>query len=127
MKTFQETMPKYSNLKIIDVQKGLSDEEQGRNLKTQLRLVVKAPFRVPSLAYWLHQTGTRVTLYLKNVPREVETAARTQFPFTLFGLFQHEHKYSALNFTVQRNTEYAEPVKSKVSDIRSRNKEPVLI
>lgn len=36
-------------------------------------------------------------------------------PFFLFGLFEHEHKQSVLNFVVQRNTEYAEPVKSKDS------------
>jgi hypothetical protein len=34
-------------------------------------------------------------------------------PFFLFGLFEHEHKQSVLNFVVQRNTEYDEPVKSK--------------
>lgn len=36
-------------------------------------------------------------------------------PFVLFGLLQHEHKISVLNFTIQRNTEYEEPVRSKVS------------
>lgn len=32
----------------------------------------------------------------------------------MFALLQHEHKISALNFTVQRNTEYGGSVRSKV-------------
>ncbi|KAI0709540.1 ribosome biogenesis protein tsr1 [Cerioporus squamosus] len=43
--------------------------------------------------------GTRVTVYLKDVPKE---AAQ-----------MHEHKKTVLNFTVQRNTEYDGSVRSK--------------
>jgi pre-rRNA-processing protein TSR1 len=32
----------------------------------------------------------------------------------MFALLQHEHKISALNFSVQRNTEYDGSVRSKV-------------
>ncbi|KIJ49414.1 hypothetical protein M422DRAFT_225108 [Sphaerobolus stellatus SS14] len=59
------------------------------------------------------EVGTRVTIHLKNVPQDVEKAAHAQFPFTLFALLQHEHKYSILNFTVQRNTEFTGTVRSK--------------
>lgn len=34
-------------------------------------------------------------------------------PIILFALLQHEHKYSVLNFAVQRNTEYDGSVRSK--------------
>jgi len=34
-------------------------------------------------------------------------------PFALFGLFKHEHKYSIMHFTVQRNTENSDTVRSK--------------
>lgn len=60
------------------------------------------------------QPGMRVTVYLKDAPSEVN-ASNMMGPFVMFGLLQHEHKVSKLNFTVQRNTEYAEPVRSKVS------------
>lgn len=53
--------------------------------------------------------GIRVTLYLKNVPRE----ASAERPLALFGLLQHEHKISVLHFSVQRNTEYGGSVRSK--------------
>ncbi|KAI0779469.1 ribosome biogenesis protein tsr1 [Fomes fomentarius] len=58
------------------------------------------------------EPGTRVTLYLKDVPKE---AAQTVFgrPFPVFSLLQHEHKKTVLNFTVQRNTEYDGSVRSK--------------
>ncbi|KAL1680545.1 hypothetical protein EV122DRAFT_207682 [Schizophyllum commune] len=54
------------------------------------------------------QPGTRVTVYIKGVPRE---AAKT--PLTIFGLLQYEHKKTVLNFSVQRNTEYDGSVRSK--------------
>lgn len=51
-------------------------------------------------------------MYLKDVPQEA--AQRVQFPFVVFGLLQHEHKKTVINFTVQRNTEYDGSVRSKV-------------
>ncbi|KAJ7091936.1 ribosome biogenesis protein tsr1 [Mycena belliarum] len=55
------------------------------------------------------EPGTRVTVYLRGVPQEAASAA----PVVIFALLQHEHKVSVLNFTVQRNTEYAGSVRSK--------------
>ncbi|GJJ06491.1 hypothetical protein Clacol_000683 [Clathrus columnatus] len=57
--------------------------------------------------------GTHVTVYLKNVPEDVIKTYNPNHPFIIFALFQHEHKMSVINFTVQRNTEYTLPVKSK--------------
>ncbi|KAJ2926768.1 hypothetical protein H1R20_g10336, partial [Candolleomyces eurysporus] len=57
----------------------------------------------------LYQPGTRVTIYIKDVPQEVANT----IGLTVFSLFQHEHKVTALNFTVQRNTEYEGSVRSK--------------
>ncbi|KAJ2917796.1 hypothetical protein MD484_g2649, partial [Candolleomyces efflorescens] len=55
------------------------------------------------------EPGTRVTIHINDVPQE---AANT-IGLTVFSLFQHEHKVTALNFTVQRNTEYEGSVRSK--------------
>jgi pre-rRNA-processing protein TSR1 len=55
------------------------------------------------------QAGTRVTIYLKDVP---STAASSP-PLMLFGLLPHEHKQTVLHFAVQRNTEYNGTVRSK--------------
>ncbi|KAF8058804.1 ribosome biogenesis protein tsr1 [Lyophyllum atratum] len=53
--------------------------------------------------------GVRVTVFLKDAPQEAASTG----PVALFALLQHEHKISALNFTVQRNTEYEGSVRSK--------------
>ncbi|KZT10829.1 ribosome biogenesis protein tsr1 [Laetiporus sulphureus 93-53] len=58
------------------------------------------------------EPGMRVTVYLKNVPREAMTQNQSA-PLVLFGLMQHEHKKTVLNFIVQRNTEYNGSVRSK--------------
>ncbi|CAL1706457.1 unnamed protein product [Somion occarium] len=57
------------------------------------------------------EPGTRVTVYLKDVPQDA--AQGHGYPFAIFSLLQHEHKKSVLNFTVQRNTEYDGSVRSK--------------
>ncbi|KAL1916016.1 uncharacterized protein VTP21DRAFT_6020 [Calcarisporiella thermophila] len=62
------------------------------------------------------KAGTRVTLHLRDVAKEVSEwwqSHEAQRPMAVFGLLQHEHKMTALNFVVTRNTEYTEPVKSK--------------
>lgn len=59
------------------------------------------------------QPGTRVTVSLKGVPQEAVNHD-PRHPLVIFGLLQHEHKTSVLNFTVQRNTEYQDSVRSKV-------------
>ncbi|KZT29103.1 ribosome biogenesis protein tsr1 [Neolentinus lepideus HHB14362 ss-1] len=58
------------------------------------------------------QPGVRVTVHLKDVPLEAAIVAAGT-PFVMFGLWQHEHKMTVLNFTVQRNTEYDGSVRSK--------------
>ncbi|SDA08058.1 BZ3501_MvSof-1269-A2-R1_Chr8-1g09495 [Microbotryum saponariae] len=61
------------------------------------------------------QADTRVILRIKNVPRAVFESYSALRPFVVYGLLKHEHKYSVMHFTVQRNTEYLEPVRSKDS------------
>ncbi|CAK5265435.1 unnamed protein product, partial [Mycena citricolor] len=56
------------------------------------------------------EPGTRVSVYIRGVPRE---ATESSGPVVLFALLQHEHKLSVLNFTLQRNTEYEESVRAK--------------
>ncbi|OSD06969.1 ribosome biogenesis protein tsr1 [Trametes coccinea BRFM310] len=58
------------------------------------------------------EPGTRVTVYIKDVPKEAAQVFPGR-PFIVFSLLQHEHKKTVLNFTVQRNTEYDGSVRSK--------------
>ncbi|KAI9246121.1 hypothetical protein BDA99DRAFT_527523 [Phascolomyces articulosus] len=57
--------------------------------------------------------GTRITIWIKNVPKEAYGAYNKQRPYIVFGLLQYEHKMSMLNFQIQRDNAYEEPVKSK--------------
>ncbi|KAH7340160.1 ribosome biogenesis protein tsr1 [Rhizoctonia solani] len=57
--------------------------------------------------------GTRVVVCVEGVPRDVVQVYGPGRPLVMFTLLQHEHKVSVLNFTVQRNTEYTESVRSK--------------
>ncbi|KAJ3825345.1 ribosome biogenesis protein tsr1 [Lentinula raphanica] len=65
------------------------------------------------------EPGTRVTVVLKNVPREVylqHNSSSSSLPpalLTLFALHPHEHKKTVLNITAIRNTEYTGSVRSK--------------
>ncbi|KIY70613.1 ribosome biogenesis protein tsr1 [Cylindrobasidium torrendii FP15055 ss-10] len=55
------------------------------------------------------QPGTRVTIYLKDVPKSAVPSG----PFAIFSVLQHEHKMTVLNFTLQRNTEFDGSIRSK--------------
>ena len=55
-----------------------------------------------------------MTVHLKDVPKEAAERMAGR-PFVAFSLLQHEHKKSVVHFTIQRNTEYEESVRSKVS------------
>ena len=61
----------------------------------------------------MSKPGVRVTVRLKNVPREA-SCPNPGAPLVIFGLLKHEHKKTVLNFTVQRNTEYEGSIRSKV-------------
>lgn len=52
---------------------------------------------------------------IKNVPRQVAADQLKGSPIVVHGLLRHEHKQTVLHFAVQRNTEYTEPVRAKVS------------
>ncbi|KAI9029985.1 hypothetical protein CLU79DRAFT_418195 [Phycomyces nitens] len=57
--------------------------------------------------------GTRITLWIKDVPRGAFEAFDKSRPYIVFGLLQYEHKTSLLNIQIQRDNAYEEPVRSK--------------
>lgn len=59
--------------------------------------------------------GTRVHIYIRmsrDIADKLPSPARGEL-LTLFSLLQHEHKTSVLNFSVTKNTEYEDQVRSK--------------
>lgn len=113
LKTYRLITQRSSSLKTIVEPRELCAAEQKRKQKILFKFVPSG--YVSSLALtFCTQPGSRVTLCLKNVPRDVAQGYNPNLPFVLFALLHHEHKYTTLNFAMQRNTEYAGPVKSKV-------------
>jgi pre-rRNA-processing protein TSR1 len=56
--------------------------------------------------------GTRVTVEIAKVSRAIKERDPEQV-LSIFGLFAHEHKFSVMNFTITRNQQYTETVRSK--------------
>ena len=57
--------------------------------------------------------GSRVTIHLKSVNKNLTNIQSMQLPLIVFGLMVHEKKLSVVNLTVQRDSEYNGIVKSK--------------
>ncbi|ORZ08316.1 hypothetical protein BCR42DRAFT_495429 [Absidia repens] len=57
--------------------------------------------------------GSRITLWIKNVPKGAYEMFDKVRPYVVFGLLQYEHKSSLLNLQITRDNAYEEPVRSK--------------
>jgi pre-rRNA-processing protein TSR1 len=57
--------------------------------------------------------GTRVHVYLRNVPTSLRASHKPSQPLTLFSLLRHEHKRAVLNFNITLSSDYLQPLKSK--------------
>ncbi|MBW0475139.1 hypothetical protein O181_014854 [Austropuccinia psidii MF-1] len=58
--------------------------------------------------------GMRVTLHLEQFSSaDFQTLSASSNPLVIFSLLKHEHKYSVMHFTTQRNTEFEGDIKSK--------------
>ncbi|KAJ1960028.1 ribosome biogenesis protein tsr1 [Dipsacomyces acuminosporus] len=59
------------------------------------------------------KAGMHVRIILKAVPAQVAVSYNPHRPFVVFGLMQYEHQMSVVHFTITRNEDYTEPVRSK--------------
>ncbi|KAI8458654.1 hypothetical protein BY996DRAFT_6410749 [Phakopsora pachyrhizi] len=57
--------------------------------------------------------GMKVTLYLEGFLRTEFELLSLSLPLIVFSLFKHEHKYTVMHFTTQRDTEFEGEIKSK--------------
>ncbi|KAJ1991558.1 ribosome biogenesis protein tsr1 [Dimargaris cristalligena] len=58
--------------------------------------------------------GSYITLVLDQVPATVAAAWQPQLSvWPIFGLLPHEHKMSVLNFSITRQADFTEPIRSK--------------
>lgn len=59
------------------------------------------------------QQGTRVNVYLRNVPLQLQHRYDSGKPLVVHSLLRHEHKRTAVNFSVTLSSEVDKPVRSK--------------
>lgn len=59
------------------------------------------------------KAGTRVHIHLSDVPLSLTTSPTTAQPSCLFSLLRHEHKNTAVNYTITLDSEHAGSIKSK--------------
>ncbi|MCJ1445456.1 MAG: hypothetical protein MMC23_005961 [Stictis urceolatum] len=59
------------------------------------------------------QPGTRVHVYLRDVPSALQNRASSSSLLTAFSLLRHEHKQTAMNFTITLSSDHQVPLKSK--------------
>jgi pre-rRNA-processing protein TSR1 len=59
------------------------------------------------------QPGTRVTVYIRNVPATIKLEVNSSRPLTLFSLLRHEHKKTVMNFAMTLSSDHPTPIKAK--------------
>ncbi|RDL40301.1 putative Ribosome biogenesis protein tsr1 like protein [Venustampulla echinocandica] len=57
--------------------------------------------------------GTRVHVYLRNVPASIRSTYDPSRPLTLVSLLRHERKRAVVNFNLTLSSDFPEPIKSK--------------
>lgn len=57
--------------------------------------------------------GTRVHVYLRNVPSSIRSTYDANRPLNLFSLLRHEHKQTVVNFNFTLSSDCTEPIRSK--------------
>lgn len=59
------------------------------------------------------QPGTRVHVYVKGIPAATAQSYNPASPVTLFSMFRHENKKTAVNYLINMGTDYTKSIKSK--------------
>lgn len=61
--------------------------------------------------------GTRVNIHLRNVPLHLQQHYESSHPLTAFSLLRHEHKLTAVHFSITLSSDLEAPIKSKAEII----------
>ncbi|KAL0258870.1 ribosome biogenesis protein tsr1 [Diplodia seriata] len=59
------------------------------------------------------QPGTRVNVHLRNVPLALQNTYNSASTLPLFSLLRHEHKQTAVNYSITLSSDLEEPLKAK--------------
>lgn len=115
----RERLARYRGLKSLRTSEWQEDEDRAHEPEEWRRLL-----RIPDYAASRSRStrealvggvepGTRVHVYLKGVPAELEKTYNPSSPVTLFSLLRHEHKKSAVNYLINLSSDHTSSIKSK--------------
>ena len=119
----RERLARYRGLKNLRTSHWEEDEDKAYEPENWRRLL-QVPEYNPARSQVLREAlvggvapGTRVHIYLRNVPLSLKSSYDPFRPLNLFSLLRHEHKRTALNFNITLGSDHPEPIKSKTEMI----------
>ncbi|MCJ1253926.1 hypothetical protein MMC24_001740 [Lignoscripta atroalba] len=115
----RERLSRYRGLKSLRTSKWETDEDRAHEPEEWNRLLQVANYKggksqaIREALVGGVQPGTRIHVYLRNVPMTLQTSFSPTRPLALFSLLRHEHKRTVLNFSFTLKSDHPHPIKSK--------------
>jgi pre-rRNA-processing protein TSR1 len=115
----RERLARYRGLKSLRTSHWEEDEDRAHEPEDWRRLLQIADYKSARSATVREAlvggvpAGTRVSIYLRDVPLSLRDSFNASQPLTLFSLLRHEHKHAVLNFNITLSSDYPAPIRSK--------------
>ena len=115
----RERLARYRGLKSLRTSPWQEDEDRAHEPEDWRRLLQISDYqssRSRSIREALVggvQPGTRVHVYVKGIPGDVQKRYNPACLVTLFSLLRHEHKKTVVNYLFNLSTDYGKSIKSK--------------
>ena len=115
----RERLGRYRGLKSLRTSPWQEDEDRAHEPEDWRRLL-QVPDYAASKSRSIREAlvggvapGTRVHVYVKGVPPELEKKYNPSSPVTMFSLLRHEQKKTAINYLFNLSSDYTSSIKSK--------------
>ncbi|KAI1106754.1 DUF663-domain-containing protein [Jackrogersella minutella] len=115
----RERLAKYRGLKSLRTSPWNADEDRAFQPEEWSRLLQVSDYQssrnrsVREALVGGVAPGTRVHVYLRDVPKDLKKAYTPSNPITLFSLLRHENKKTSLNFDITHKEDYEKSIKAK--------------
>ncbi|OCK73438.1 DUF663-domain-containing protein, partial [Lepidopterella palustris CBS 459.81] len=115
----RERLARYRGLKSLRTSNWETNEDKPHEPSEWPRLLEIANFKRQSQQILREglvggvTAGTRVHVHLRAVPLSIQQAYNPSRPLCLFSLLRHEHKQTAVNYSISLSSDYPTPLKSK--------------
>ncbi|KAL1839763.1 hypothetical protein VTJ49DRAFT_1186 [Mycothermus thermophilus] len=115
----RERLAKYRGLKSLRTSPWLEDEDRAHEPEEWQRLLRIPDYQASRIRAAREALvggvapGTRVRVWIKGVPAEVQKAYDATRPVTLFSLLRHEYKKTAVNILINLPSDATGPIKAK--------------